>query len=93
MRAVWKFKLERPNEDGFCFISVPPGSEPVSVGLQDSEIVVWCMVDPHNNIRDEEITLFVTNTGSHFDEKPLGRFLGTVTSLSGIVWHIYKAYE
>ena len=90
-RIVWKFPVPRPNNTGRAFIDVPSFAEFLSVGIQNDEIVVWALVVPPRP--GDALTmrrLIVANTGMDVPGFPEGaRFLGTVTSSNGIVWHVW----
>lgn len=97
MRAIWKYPITILDRTGRAIIDVAPGSEPISVGVQGREIVVWCMIDPGYSEEARwsrgKIELKLVNTGTHFDETKLGRFLGTVTvpgfETTEVVWHVF----
>ena len=90
--VIWKFDVPAPDEEGRSFVRMPVYSVPVSVGLQDDQMVVWALVDP-NRKSTIPVCLLVVNTGRAFAEvsaKWAERFLGTVTSSAGIVWHVFS---
>lgn len=90
---VWKFTLAMPNEDGRSFVTMPAHVTPLSVGVQSDELVVWALVDPlvPPHIQSEGPRRFiVVNTGQPVISIPYGaKFLGTVTTSNGIVWHVW----
>jgi hypothetical protein len=92
-RVVWKFPIPLPEKTGRAFIDVPVSSEFLSVGLQgEDEPFVWALVDPvaADEIPPEMRRLVVANTGGNVPEFPVSaRFLGTVTTSNGIVWHVW----
>lgn len=95
MSRVWKFALPAPDERGRVFIDMPAVVSPLSVGIQDDAIVVWALVDPDAEPEDHQENhgprrFLCVNTGPEIDKFPEGaNFLGTVTSSTGIVWHIF----
>jgi hypothetical protein len=86
--VVWKFQIPMPDENGRSFVEIPEGSELLSVGIQDDRLVLWALTDslsaPHIH------RILVANTGMSIAEFPsTARFLGTVTTSNGIVWHVW----
>ena len=94
-RRVWKFELPMPNATGRSFVDMPAHVEPLSVGLQDGTMVVWALVDPWAGTDEDELPtgprrFIVANTGAGVPGFPDGaRFLGTLTTDNGIVWHVW----
>jgi len=86
--VVLKYAVDPPTKTGRAFIDVPDSAEILSVGLQGDSMVVWALV------RDDEMTgarrLIVCNTGEQVPGFPEdARFIGTVTTANGIVWHVF----
>lgn len=92
---VWKFTLPAPSITGRSFVDMPAVVEPLSVGMQDDQIVVWALVDPdapaEEHMENHGPRRFVVaNTGPWIVALPPGaKFLGTVTASNGTVWHIW----
>lgn len=92
---VWKYVLPEPHRNGRAFVDMPADVEPLSVGIQGDEIVVWALVDPDYEppsgyMPSGPRRFIVANTGMDIPGFPEGaKFLGTVTSATGIVWHIW----
>lgn len=92
---VWKFTLTAPSITGRVFIDMPAVVEPLSVGMQGDEMVVWALVDPdaeYDRTVEENHGLrrfVVVNTGDEVKVPEGARFLGSVTSRNGIVWHVW----
>jgi hypothetical protein len=94
MKRVWKFPLERPTALGHSFADMPQNAEPLSVGWQDGRMFVWALVDSRDAPRRTGTgphLFFVVNTGDAFRLFDGARFLGTVTTDNGIVWHVWDA--
>lgn len=92
---VWKFTLTAPGPTGRVFVDMPPTARSLSVGLQGGEMVVWALCDPDQE-RELDIPasgprrFIVANTGQVIPGFPTGaRFLGTLTTDNGIVWHVW----
>jgi hypothetical protein len=92
---IWKFALPMPDPNGRSFVDMPAEVEPLSVAQQGDEMVVWAVCDP-DAPPEEGYTahgprrFIVVNTGDVISSLPGGaRFLGTVTSDNGIVWHVW----
>lgn len=92
---VWKFTLPPPNNTFRAWVDLPASARPFSVGLQDGVMVVWALCDPEQEIElDMQVTgprrFIVANTGQDIPGFPdSAKFLGTVTTSNGIVWHIW----
>lgn len=87
---VWKSVLPMPDANGRSTISMSHASTPISVGLQNGEMVVWMLVQsPPENYASDPYDFIVVNTGVEFDLPDSAAFLGTVTSDNGIVWHVW----
>ncbi len=90
---MWKYVLPRPVE-GISFVEMPAVIEPLSVGIQGDDLVVWAIVDanfqpPARVVSPGLRPFFVVNTGAEVPIVPGSRFLGSVTSSTGIVWHVW----
>jgi len=94
--TVWKFKVYPPEDDGRSFIDLPVRTVLLSVGIQDDDVmVVWGWVPRPDDERIERRRLIVVNTGMDIrdfrgDLPYGGKFLGTVTTSNGIVWHVWE---
>lgn len=92
---VWKFTVDAPNETCRAWVDMPPTARPISVGLQDDTLVVWALCDPEQEAEfglsaSGPRRLIVANTGQEIPGLPNGaKFLGTVTTADGIVWHVW----
>lgn len=86
--VVWKFPIAMPDERGRSFVKIPNEAELLTVGLQNDQMFVWALTysmdEPHTH------RLIVANTGMSIPEfPPSARFLGTVMTSNGIVWHVW----
>jgi hypothetical protein len=91
---VWKFTVEMPDDRWRSFVTLPYGAVPISVGLQGATMVLWALVTdeevPSDSAAEGPHRLIVANTGGEIPHFPDGaRFLGTITSANGIVWHVW----
>jgi hypothetical protein len=66
----------------------PADAEFLSAGVQGSTMVVWALVEEEGPLMRRP--LVVTNTGAEARLSKFSRFLGTVTSDAGIVWHVWS---
>jgi hypothetical protein len=90
-----KYEVGIPDARCRAFIYAHHTIEPLSVGVQEGVMVVWGLVRP--TVEPEQHSdnagprrLIVANTGAVIPDFPDGaRFLGTVTTDNGIVWHIW----
>jgi hypothetical protein len=96
MSVVWKYAVPMPDERGRSFVDMHFTATPISIGLQEGEMVVWALVDLDAAVGEDQaetgpVRLIVANTGQDIPEFPDGAaFLGTVTSAAGIVWHVWN---
>jgi hypothetical protein len=89
-RVVWKYPVRVPDEHGRAWVDLPDNAVPLSVGLQGDDMVLWALVDPYAKSTAGLDRLLAVNTGTEIPEFPNGsRFLGTITTENGIVWHVF----
>jgi hypothetical protein len=82
--VIWKYELNY----GLQEVSVPIGAVVLSVGIQNSEIMTWVLVD--ETAKKESRRFFVTGTGHVWPPmKGLPIFVGTVFQGS-YVWHVFE---
>lgn len=81
---VFKYPLIIANSQ---WLTLPSGSQILSVGEQVGQLVLWAMVDPENT--NEPRKILVRGTGQPFDGTE-GRFIDTVQAANGLVWHIFE---
>ena len=91
---VWKYAVPMPDRHCRAWVYLPNGAAPLSVGLQQDEMVLWALVPEDawdgDSLDEHKHRLIVANTGAVIPELPEGvRFLGTVTFSNGIVWHVW----
>jgi hypothetical protein len=86
MDAVWKFPLL---VDSPTTVKAPKGARPLSVGLDgNGTLCVWMMANTDRPA--VHVTFNVYGTGEEIKGHP-GRFLGSVTTRGGLVWHIFES--
>lgn len=96
---VYKYIIPMPNEHHVSTIMMPRPSEPLSVGCQSDQLVLWARTLSFVESALVETEFIVINTGVDqfpkdmpFKEKMrywTDRFLGTVATRNGIVWHVF----
>jgi hypothetical protein len=86
MRTIYKYRLAPLF--GKQQISVPLGSTPLTIQLQDGEPTLWCEVETELSLVFME--LLVCRTGQPLSYSH-GKYLGTWQSDSGLVYHAYLA--
>lgn len=85
MNTVWKFVMPSP----ICAISMPVDAQILSVAEQDNHLCVWALCSPDAPIADRRFAAI--NTGVPAPTDMQSRFIGTVQTRHGIVWHIFEA--
>lgn len=85
-RTIWKKVLAAVDSQT---ITVPQGSEMLSVGAQGQDISLWFMCYPEN--APEPRTIHIYGTGHEVPDDP-GKFLGTALLFDGtLVLHAFEA--
>lgn len=84
MQTIWKFKVP-PGP-----LLLPRSMTVLSVALVDNEMFVWALAPKTPNASPEKQEVRTYNTGATIPDDP-GRFLGTVRTTNGIVWHAFVA--
>lgn len=83
---VWKYKLSSNHEE----ITMPIGATLLSVGFQDSELMLWALVD--SSLIKEKIKFRILGTGHVIENNIINaQFIGTAIDMeSGLVFHVWK---
>jgi hypothetical protein len=90
MITIYKYKVENPQH---CLIKMPENARLLSAGIQNDVICIWAVVD---TAKPEENRFFSAyNTGGADIKHNRGyqdsyKFIGTVTTSNGIVWHVFE---
>jgi hypothetical protein len=86
MKTIYKYPLPYPT----AALALPLGARILSAGLQDDQIVIWALVDPRPPVRTRDMQCLAVNTGMILPDN-IGtlRFLTTLTTSNGIVWHVF----
>lgn len=86
MSKIFKFKLNIVDEQ---IISMPKGSQILSVQEQHGEIVMWALLeDPKNPYYNRKFLIF--KTGSQITDKL--KYIGTVQTSGGdLVRHVFES--
>ena len=85
-RTIWKFAL--PSQIGYLVISMPEGSVPLFVAIQDGEPHLWAEVEPDKPLTETHFWLAGTGnplprSGQYIGSWQDGRFVGHLYSWSG----------
>jgi hypothetical protein len=84
--TIWKFPV--PSEDDFT-LEMPAGSVPLSVGVQNGEIVLWAAVNSASEAMERH-RFFLRGTGHPLRGAFFHRFVGTVQlERLGLVFHLF----
>lgn len=89
MFSVWKFELA---VEDYPVIKMPVGAKVLSVaerGEFGNRLDVWALVDPDAPMQDRRFR--VVGTGHPFPDADECRFVGTVQTRVGLVWHLFEA--
>lgn len=91
MRLVYKYPLAADPGNIQTIKLTGPTATAMSVGVQGKQIVVWAVetvYPPADKAPSGYLNLMLTWTG---DPPPVdSRFIGTVTTPDGLVWHLWQ---
>lgn len=91
MRRIYKY-IVPPPRDGVSTIEMPRRAEPLSVGIQGDEIVLWASVDTEEPMVPHRIGVFATGGYPALERlRTSTRFLGTVQFPGPLVFHVFVA--
>jgi hypothetical protein len=101
MKTIHKFPLQIEDEQE---IEMPPGSQPLSVGVQgapaDPTLVVWAMVDTNATRVGVPMgttfrrRFYIRGTGHPLrPEMEAQFFIGTAAWPGGLIWHVFDGGE
>lgn len=86
MKRIYKYKLF---EGGDTIISLQSGAHFLSIQSQDNQPVAWFEVCLENPIKDIIVKCFGTGHPLPEHLQATHRYLGTVITYHGLVWHYY----
>ena len=90
MKRVYKYEL--PVRD-VATIRLPKGADWLSVGCQQDELFLWCLVDPSETDTTER-TFRIAGTGHDLAHNKNWDFIGSVMMHGGtLVFHIFEARQ
>jgi hypothetical protein len=86
---VYKYKLPSPE----CTLTIPYPAKLLSCKMLDDQIYVWFLVEQRGEELNFTRKFLCMNTGVNFQIRFTSRtdFVNTVTSSTGIVWHVYMS--
>jgi hypothetical protein len=87
MWQIRKYKLPTPNSKGYMYLRLLYNYR-ILDGFQDDVMVVWVLEDTTRQEFDS-CYLVALNTGNTLDKIRNLKHLRTITSLNGIVWHLF----
>ena len=79
-KNIFKYELD-PTGD---WIAIQEGAEILSVGVQNSNIMMWALVDPERPMIQRKFNVYGTGHKIHYP----GKFIGTVF-MDNLVFHVY----
>lgn len=84
-QVVYKFPLSVSSNG---IVNMPKGATILSVQMQDEVPTLWALCVPSNPYEDR--LFFIVGTGHIFEPASDARFIGTVQTRNGLVWHIFE---
>lgn len=86
MSVIWRYSLRLVNEQE---IDLPGHVSPLSVQIQNDEIVLWAIVNPGSQKYHRKV--FIVGTGHALPDvvlHPYTKYVGTVQQ-GALVWHVF----
>lgn len=72
-------------------LSVPKGSQIISVANQYNRITVYYMFDTEPSVEAEKLIIYIIPTGAEFELTTSYKFLGTILLYDGtLVFHLFQ---
>lgn len=88
MRAVYKYLLEK---SGLNLIRMPDEATALHVGMQNSRVYIWMLVDDDKPIEARQ--LWLHGTGWNLAEMPpTVPYVGTAHTDTSLVWHVFDGW-
>lgn len=87
MQKIFKYPI--PITDEFV-IEMPAMHQPLKVGIQASEPVLWAMVNSHTE--SVNVTFRIFGTGHEIENPDKLQYISTF-QLRGLVWHLFKVLD
>lgn len=87
---IWKFPIETVDQQS---VSMPEGTEIISVAVQYRQICMWAVVDPGKPATARNIEIIGTgNPTMPLDKTHRRAFIGTVFQ-GPFVWHVFEVVK
>lgn len=82
---IFKYQIKVGDQ----FVQMPYGSNILHVGMQGTTITIWAMVEEKNSLVNRDIT--VVGTGWELPKEAVNwKYIGTVQTDGGFVWHVFE---
>lgn len=89
MNVIHKYELNGP----VTMIDLPVGAEILDVQMQHDQMVLWAC-HSRDKAYMQQHQFFAVNTGSSFMfPGRMRRYIATITSSAGVVWHVFEVQE
>ena len=87
-KSICKYPLETK---GRQVVSLPIGSEILSVQEQDRQLFLWALVDPNEQLEERHIKIFTTGDVLDNDFGVPNKYIATVQlKFEGLVIHVFE---
>lgn len=86
IKQIWKFILE-PNQSS---ITMPDGSEILTVQMQDDKPCIWALVNPLNTPTVRYFEVYGTGHSIHYDMGIERKYINTFQPGKGLVFHLFE---
>lgn len=85
MKVIYKYPLSNP----FTRLDLPWGAQVLTAQMQGDQIVLWALIE-QDEVRMVPRSFAAVNTGASFEISDSLKYINTVTSGNGIVWHVFE---
>lgn len=84
MKTIWKYTIDRVDTR---WLELPVGAKVINVGMQNSQITLWVIVDPKAECIKR--CFRIVGTGNPFQDSDQCEHIGTVFD-GPFVWHVFE---
>lgn len=87
-KSIYKYPLEFRGKQ---VVSLPIGSEILSVQEQNDQLCLWALVDPNEQLEERHIEIFTTGEALGNDFGVPNKYIATVQiKFEGLVIHVFE---
>ena len=87
-QAIWKYPLKITDEQT---IKMPQNALPLCVQIQDGKVCLWVRLTP--GLEPHPYHIWIIGTGNPMPSGIELSYIGTITDMVGLVWHVFWQEE